>query len=250
VTPSPTLTVDVGGTKVKAAVIGTDATMVSERVRVMTPYPCPPQTLIATLTELITPLLEQGIATRMALGLPGVVRKGRVLNVTPLARQEYGGPLDPELSAAWADFPLADVLTTTFGLPAKVVNDADMQGCAVVQGAGFEFVMTLGTGVGTAVFDDGRLLPHMELSHGPFRDGMSIDIALGNLNRERIGHQAWVAQVREAIGIFDELLWFDQLYVGGGNAEFLEPTDVGPKGRIVPNIAGLIGGLRVWELDT
>lgn len=249
-TAEPTLAIDVGGTKIKAAIIGIDATMISERVRVMTPYPCPPSTLLMTLTELLAPLLERKLATRIALGLPGVVRKGCVLNVTPLARQEYGGPLDPVLSAAWAGFPLADELTATFGLPAKVVNDADMQGCAVVQGEGFEFVMTLGTGVGTAVFDEGRLLPHMELSHGPFRDGMTIDIALGNLNREKIGNEAWIEQVRAGIEIFDELLWFDRLYVGGGNATFLDQTDVGPKGTIVPNIAGLIGGLRVWELDS
>jgi len=247
--PAPTLSIDIGGSRLKAAIIGTDATMVSERVRTDTPYPCPPDILVKTLTELVHPLLQLGTATRAAVGLPGMVRDGRVLNVTPLARTVYGGPRDPELSAAWAEYPLADALTQALGLPTKVVNDADMQGCAVAQGSGFEFVMTLGTGVGTAVFFNGHLLPHMELSHGPFCDDETIDIVLGNHNRERIGNDKWRKRVRQAIRIFDDLLWFDHLYVGGGNAQLLEPTDVGPKGVIVPNVAGLIGGLRVWELD-
>jgi polyphosphate glucokinase len=248
--PEPTLAIDVGGTKLKAAIIGTDGEMASDRLRMRTPYPCPPQTLIATLQELVAPLLDMKLATRISLGLPGMVRNGRVLNVTPLARREYGGPREPELIEAWHDYPLAAELAKALGLPSKVVNDADMQGCAAVQGVGFEFVMTLGTGVGTAVFNNGRLLPHMELSHGPFNDDMTIDIALGNHNLEQIGEAKWVKRVRRAIEIFDTLLWFDHLYVGGGNAALLNPTDVGPKGTIVPNVAGLLGGLRVWELDT
>jgi polyphosphate glucokinase len=249
-TLEPTLAIDVGGTKLKAAIIDTDGQMVSDRLRMRTPYPCPPQTLIETLRELVEPLLQMNVATRAAMGLPGVVRQGRVVNVTPLARREYGGPREPDLIEAWAGFPIVGALGDALGLPTKVVNDADMQGCAVVQGTGFEFVMTLGTGVGTAVFSEGRLLPHMELSHGPFNDDMTIDIALGNHNLEKIGTTKWIKRVRRAIDIFHNLLWFDHLYVGGGNAALLDPADVGPKGEIVSNVAGLIGGLRVWELDS
>ena len=76
-----------------------------------------------------------------------------------------------------------------------VANDADMQGAAVVQGHGLEFVITLGTGVGTALFEDGRMLPHFELSHGPFMSGQSIDIALGEASRKAIGKKNWIKRV-------------------------------------------------------
>ena len=63
-----------------------------------------------------------------------------------------------------------------FDLPTIVINDADMQGCAVVRGEGFEFVMTLGTGTGTALFNAGRLLPHLELGHAPLRKNETVDV--------------------------------------------------------------------------
>jgi polyphosphate glucokinase len=245
----PTLSIDVGGSGLKAAVVDVDGTMRTERMRVPTPYPCPPDVLVQTLTELVEPLIATKIATRATVGIPGMVRGGRVLSVTPLARRVYGGPREPDLIEAWRDYPLAGTLSSSIGLPTKVVNDADMQGCAVVEGLGFELVVTLGTGVGTAVFNGGHLLPHMELSHTPFQDGLTIDAMIGNHNREQIGDKKWRGHVREAIDVFDTLLWFDRLYVGGGNAKLLTPDDVGPKGRIVPNKAGIIGGVRVWEFD-
>jgi polyphosphate glucokinase len=246
---APTLSIDVGGSGLKAAVVDVDGSLLTERVRIPTPYPCPPEVLVSTLTELVRPLIATGTATRVSVGIPGMVRGGRVHNVTPLARRFYDGPREPDLIAAWADYPLADALSASFELPTKVVNDADMQGCAVVKGDGLECVITLGTGVGTAVFNNGHLLPHMELSHTPFRDGMTIDGMLGNVNRERIGDPKWIKRVRQAIDVFDAVLWFDHLYVGGGNAQLLSPADVGPKGTIVPNKAGIIGGVRVWEFD-
>lgn len=248
-TLAPTLSIDVGGSGIKAAVVDVDGSLLTERIRTKTPYPCPPEVLVGTLTDLIQPLTAAAGATRASVGIPGMVRGGRVLSVTPLARRFYGGPREPDLIDAWSDYPLADALAASIKLPTKVVNDADMQGCAVVAGNGFECVITLGTGVGTAVFNDGHLLPHMELSHTAFRDGMTIDEVLGNHNREVIGDEKWVRRVQQAIAAFDAMLWFDHLYVGGGNAKLLRPQDVGPKGKIVPNKAGIIGGVRVWEFD-
>jgi polyphosphate glucokinase len=154
-----------------------------------------------------------------------------------------------DLAEAWHGFDLAHALAQSFQLPTKVVNDADMQGCAVVSGTGLEFVMTLGTGVGTALFNDGALLPHLELSHGPFREGMTFDIALGNAQRKEIGNDRWAKRVRKAVAAFDDMLFFDRIFVGGGNAKHLSPADIGAKGEIVPNTSGILGGVRVWDLD-
>lgn len=88
------------------------------------------------------------------------------------------------------------------------------------------------------------------LSHGPFRDGISFDIALGNAQRKEIGNERWAKRVRKAIRNFDDMLYFDRVFVGGGNAKHLSPADIGPKGEIVPNTSGILGGVRVWDLAT
>lgn len=239
-----TLCVDIGGSGFKACLVSAAGEMTSDRLRVDTPYPCPPDRFVETVGTLTDPLRP---ADRVSVGFPGMVRHGRVLHVPSLSRASYGGPEDPGLEAAWSGVDLQGPLGARFGLPTRVVNDADMQGCAVVSGTGMEFVMTLGTGVGTALFHDGRLLPHLELSHGPFKDSLTVDIAIGNAARKEIGHQRWLKRVRKAIAIFDDMLWFDHIYVGGGNAKHLEAGDIGPKGKLVANTAGLIGGVRIWE---
>jgi polyphosphate glucokinase len=241
-----TLSVDIGGSGLKASVLDPTGTMLVDRVRIETPYPAPPHVLVEALTELTSTLSDY---QRASVGFPGLVRGGRVIEVPSLSRRVYGGDRDPDLAAAWHNFDLAQALAQAFGVPVQVVNDADMQGCAVVAGQGLEFVMTLGTGVGTALFNDGRLLPHLELSHGPFRKGQTFDIALGNAERKRIGNAKWVSRVRQAIRAFDDMLFFDYLYVGGGNAKHLSVADIGHKATIVPNTAGIVGGVRIWDLE-
>jgi polyphosphate glucokinase len=241
-----TLAIDIGGSGFKASIVNAQGIMTTERLRVETPYPCPPDRLVETVVQLVGPLLG---VHRVSVGFPGLVRHGHVIEVPSLSRREYGGERDHELAESWFGFDLAHALAQSFQLPTKVVNDADMQGCAVATGQGLEFVMTLGTGVGTALFHDGTLLPHLELSHGPFRDEMSFDIALGNTQRKEIGNERWAKRVRRAIAAFHDMLFFDHIYVGGGNAKHLSPADIGAKGAIVPNTSGLIGGVRVWDLD-
>lgn len=239
-----TLCVDIGGSGLKAALVDPRGDLLTERVRIDTPYPCPPQRLVETLTALVSQL---GTADRATVGFPGLVRDGSVLHIPSLTRATYDGTTDPDLHREWDRFPLQAALQDGFGIPTKVLNDADVQGCAVVSGRGFEFVITLGTGVGTALFLDGHLLPHLELSHAPFKKDMSIDTALGNVERKRLERDHWRGRVRTAIELFDAMLYFDRIYVGGGNAKHLDPSDAGPKGSIVPNSAGIIGGVRAWD---
>jgi polyphosphate glucokinase len=109
-----------------------------------------------------------------------------------------------------------------------------------------ELVITLGTGVGCAVFFDGRLLPHMELSHGTF-GGTSIEVACGDNERQKIGKEHWRKRVHEALDAFEAMVLPDHLYIGGGNAKKLDPDTIGPNRTIVPNISGLLGGIALWE---
>lgn len=239
-----TLSIDIGGTGLKAALLDPDGNMIGDPVKIDTPYPCPPERLITSLLELASKL---GACDRVAVGFPGLIRAGVVKEVPALSRATWGGPQDPELCRAWAGFPLTATLEKEFGHPTRVANDADLHGLAAIHGDGFEFVMTLGTGCGTAVFWQGQLLPHMELSHGPFRQGQTFDVHLGDAVRREIGNHRWRTRVRKAIAAFDDMLLFDHLYVSGGNGRHLKDEDLGEKGTRVPNVAGLLGGKLLWD---
>ncbi len=242
-----TLAVDVGGSGFKAAVLDLNGTMLTERARVDTPYPCPPQTFVAALRGLVDQLTVD--YHRVSVGFPGLVRHGRVYNIPSLSRREYGGPADPELSAAWSGFDLGAALTASFEAPVKVANDADVQGCAVAQGSGFEFVITLGTGVGTALFSQRVLLTHLELGHAQFRKGETFEDQLGNMARKVVGNERWTERLLKALDAYDRFLFYDHVYLGGGNSKHLRAEELPAKATIVPNTAGILGGVRLWEMD-
>jgi polyphosphate glucokinase len=241
-----TLAVDVGGTGLKATVLSPDGEMVSERIRRGTPYPCPPPVLLDELDALAK---TQPAYDRVSVGFPGAIRRGRVREVPAFSRRAPGEGPDRKLVAQWQGFELEEALQERFGKPTRVANDADVQGCAVVTGRGMELVVTLGTGVGSAVFFDGALLPHMELSHGRFGEGLSIEVACGDHHREEIGTKAWRKLVMSALDAFEEMVLPDHLFVGGGNAKRLDPDALGPDRSIVPNISGLLGGIKLWERE-
>lgn len=238
-----TLAIDVGGSGIKAIVLNHVGEPLCERTRIETPYPCPPSQFLEIVASLV-----QGFPPfdRASIGFPAMVRDGKTLRVQAFARAVKDGPRDPELFTLWDGFPLQQELAALLAVPALLANDADVQGCAVVSGVGTEFVMTLGTGVGTSLFHNGHMLPHMELSHGTYA-GESIDIELGNASRKAIGNKRWVKLVGRAVADFDAKLFPDTIYIGGGNSKLLTEVDLGPLVKIVPNTAGLMGGIKLWE---
>jgi polyphosphate glucokinase len=247
-----TLAIDVGGTGLKASVLSKSGTMMADRVKTETKYPLPPDGdtgLIAALTALVKPLPE---ADRVSCGFPGMVRNGLVLSAPHyVCKKGPGSPLDKKLMEAWAKFDLATALSKALGKPTKVANDADVQGAAVVQGEGLEVVITLGTGMGSAFFLDGHLMPHLELGHHPFRKDETYDENLGELARKNKGDESWNHRVREAIDRLDALFFYDHLYIGGGNARRITRDDLGDrleKITIVDNTAGILGGIKLWEV--
>ena len=161
-----------------------------------------------------------------------------------------GTEIVPELVKAWSDFDLASALAASIGKPCRVANDADVQGAAVVEGTGFEAVITLGTGVGTAFFMDGRMLPHLEFAHLEFRKGDTFNEQLGEPVRKKIGDKRWNKRVQKAIAYFDALTFFDHLFIGGGNAQRINRRDLGDvleRITVVDNSAGILGGIKLWE---
>jgi polyphosphate glucokinase len=242
-----TLAIDIGGTGLKASVLGADGRLLADRVRVVTPYPCPPERMVDTLAALVAPLPP---SDRASAGFPGVVRKGRVLTAPHFVTESGPGTaVVPDLVAAWTGFDLAGSLRKRLGVPVRVANDADLQGWAVVSGKGLEMVVTLGTGVGTALFMDGKLAPHLELAHHPFRKGETYNEQIGDAALRRIGRKKWRPRVLEALDNFHTLVNYDHLYLGGGNARHMVGHVTGPI-TIVDNIAGILGGIRLWETDS
>jgi polyphosphate glucokinase len=230
------LAIDVGGTGLKAAIIDADGQMKTERARVATPHPCTPDQLVDALAKLAAPLVEKEPPTLMSIGFPGVVRNNRILTAPHLGVE------------GWHDIPLADSLAQRLGgLPVRMINDAEMQGFAAIEGDGLEFVLTLGTGAGTAMFRDGELMPHLELAHHPVsKKGVAYDEYIGDAAREKVGHKRWNKRVQKVIGILEALVNYDKLWIGGGNAARLTislPANV----ATVSNDAGIEGGARLWH---
>jgi polyphosphate glucokinase len=243
-----TIAIDVGGTGLKADVLDEDGRPVAGRVRVSTTYPMSPELMVATLTTLVGKLPP---GDRISCGFPGMVRGGHVLSAPHFVTTKGpGSKLDPDLVTAWSDFDLAGALAQSIGKPCRVANDADVQGAAVVKGDGFEAVITLGTGFGTAFFMNGNLMPHLEFAHLEFRKGESFNKQLGEAARKTIGDQRWNKRVRKAIAYLDALCFFDHLYIGGGNAPRVNRRDLGDvleRVTVVDNKAGILGGIRLWE---
>jgi polyphosphate glucokinase len=241
-----TLTIDIGGTGLKASVLDAGGRKIVNRVRTKTPYPCPPRVLIRELDKLTHQLPPWD---RVSVGFPGFVRAGRVLTAPNLSTKAGPGTAPSrKLVEAWAGFPLAADLAGRFGKPTRLSNDADMHGLAVIRGEGLELVITLGTGLGTAVFLNGLATPHLELALMPFSGRGTFQDELGNGARRRIGNRRWSKRVLAAVEMFDAVLHIDRLYVGGGNAQKLT-LDLGHRVELVDNTAGILGGIKLWELD-
>lgn len=224
------LSIDIGGSGLKAAVLNPEGELLTQRVRVKTPRPCPPDLLVDTLAALVTPLPQYD---RVSVGFPGVVRK-KVITAPNLGTESYRG------------FDLASALEDRLGKPVRVLNDADMQGLGAIKGEGVEVVITLGTGFGSALFADGLVCPHLELAHHPFRKGQTYEEQLGNPALEAVGKKRWNGRVGRAIKTLRALANFDQLYIGGGNAKEID-LDLDPDVRTISNESGVRGGAWLWR---
>ncbi len=225
-----TLAIDIGGTGLKASVLDHRGEMVAPRRHVPTPQPCPPPVLLTAVADMVRTLPA---FHRISAGFPGAVRGGRVLTAPNLGTE------------AWAGFPLEAELAKRFDRPARVLNDAEVQGLGVISGAGMEMILTLGTGAGIGIFFNGKVSPHIELSQHPVHKKLTYDMFLGKEAFEAVGVKRWNKRVRVAIEILARVVLFDRLYIGGGNAVHIK-GDLPANVTIVANEAGITGGIALW----
>jgi polyphosphate glucokinase len=227
------LCIDVGGTGLKAAVISPRGKYLVKRHRVKTPKQRKPRQIVNALADLVTPM---GGFDCVTIGFPGVVKQGRVISAPHFGTKD------------WRGFDLAGAMQRKFGKPVKLLNDADVQGLAVIHGKGLELVCTLGTGFGTAWFRDGELMPHMDLAHLVVRKKDDFDFYVGDKAKRKLGNAHWNKRVKKLIGIFQTVFAYDRLYLGGGNSrcvKFRLPHNV----SIVSNDAGMEGGAFAWKKE-
>jgi polyphosphate glucokinase len=230
---SRTLSIDVGGTGLKASVLDSAGRMMVARVRMPTPDPCPPAVLLRAVARLVARLPS---FDRISIGFPGVIRGGHVITAPHFATQ------------AWEDYSLEVAVSRRFGKPTHLLNDAEVQGLGIIARRGLEVVLTLGTGVGSAVFANGHLAPHLELAHHPIHKRKTYNDYIGNEARRAHGTKKWSRRVSKALDIVYSLLHYDVLYLGGGNAaHFMLPLP--DNVRIVSNDAGITGGIHLWDED-
>lgn len=224
-----TLSIDIGGSGIKGMLLDARGKPVSERERIVTPAIPTPRSVLRVLEELRARLPD---FDRVSVGFPGVVKHG----VTYIA---------VNLHRLWVNFPLERELERRWHRPVRVANDAAVQGYGAVKGRGVELTVTLGTGVGSALFTDGKLCPGLELGHHPWRKKTYEDY-LGRRGLDRFGKRRWNKWLQEAIAQTAATFNWDHLYLGGGNTKKID-FELPPNVTIVSNREGILGGVALWR---
>jgi polyphosphate glucokinase len=230
--PPRTLCIDIGGTGLKTMVVSARGKPLTERGRIETPRPATPRAVMAALRKVLP---DRSAYDRASVGFPGVVVDGVVRTAV-------------NLHPSWVGFDLATAMLRMTGRPTRALNDAGVQGFGAIEGRGTEICVTLGTGFGFSLFVDGRYVPNVEFGHHPFRKGKTYEDLLGTRGLERVGKRRWNRTLQRAVDQLRSTFNFRMLYLGGGNSRkvsFPLPRDV----RVVDNVAGLLGGVKLWERD-
>ena len=233
--------IDIGGTGVKAALVDTGGgRMTTERVRLPTPQPATPAAVMEAIQSLQRRLEWQG---PVGCGFPGLVKRGRVERA-------------PNLDSSWIGYDLAGQLQAQLGAPlAAIGNDADAAGLAEFRfGAGrgvsgTVMVITLGTGIGSAVFRDGVLLPDTELGHLEMRGKAAEKRAAASIRESRgMSWKKWAKRLNDYLVHAEYLLGVDLFIIGGGVSKkpdkffpYLQDVGCRVEAAQLGNAAGIIG---------
>jgi polyphosphate glucokinase len=219
-----TLVVDVGGSGIKAALLNDLGKAVGERLRRDSPASGMPGAVMDIIVSLAR---EFDAFDRVAVGFPGVIINGIVKQA-------------PNLAKEWQDFNIAEALQARLKKSVRVANDADVQGFGAIAGTGVELVVTLGTGVGTSLFVDGRLVPNLEIGKDKLR----------NSALQKVGKKRWNKRLLKFITRLEEIFHFTKLYIGGGNSREVDVALLPPNVTIISNLNGLIGGIALWREES
>ena len=192
------LTIDIGGSNIKATILNPEGDKIAEYTKMPTPQPSTPINVINLIKELVKNFTGYD---KISVGFPGYVRDGVVKTAPNLG------------SESWENYPLQTNLGALLSRPTRVVNDADLQGVGIASGKGLEMVVTLGTGFGTALLLDGKLLPHLEIAHHPIKTDKDYDEYIGEQAYLRKGKEHWNYRLKKVIAILKTVFNYDRLYI-------------------------------------
>lgn len=246
----PVLGIDIGGTGIKSAPVDIErGVLLEERYRVETPHPATPKSMLAAISGIISHWSWKG---QLGCGFPGVMKSGEVYTAANLSKK-------------WIGVNIRDAIEKISPCKAVVINDADSAGLAEMKfGAGKEYnrhgggvvlMVTLGTGVGTALFVDGHLVRNTELGHIEI-DGEDAEKRTAEIHREIEGlsWKKWGKRVDKYLQHIEKLLSPDLIIIGGGISKKSDKffPYIKTRARIVPaemlNDAGIVGAALASEL--
>lgn len=227
------LSIDIGGTSVKGCILSQDGELLTEFIKIPTPKKSTPEAIIECIKELLLSFKDD--FSKVSIGFPGYVKKGIVETAPNLAKNK------------WANIDLAQQVSDLLNLPVRLINDADQQALGIVSGEGFEIVVTVGTGFGTALVYDGELLPHLELAHLPITKTKDYDTYIGTEALEEIGDKKWNERLQRIIEIYKTVFNYDTLYIGGGNSKHID-FELDHNIKLVTNKDGIKGGAKLWQV--
>lgn len=230
---SNVLTIDIGGTSVKGSILSQSGDMITEYIKVPTPKKSTPEAIINCIKEIVAALNHD--FSKVSIGFPGYVKKGIVETAPNLAKNQ------------WMNIDLAKQVSDLLNLPVRLINDADQQALGIVAGVGFEIVVTVGTGFGTALVYDGELLPHLELAHLPITKNNDYDTYIGTEALEKVGDKKWNERLQRIIEIYKTVFNYDTLYIGGGNSKHID-FELDHNIKLVTNRDGIKGGAKLWQV--
>lgn len=214
------LVIDVGGSNLKMI-----ATGMTDRIKIPSGDKMSAQDMVKAVKE-ATADLDYDV---ISIGYPGAIKDGKIA-------------LEPvNLGSGWVSFDFAKA----FSKPVKLINDAAMQALGSYEGGSMLF-LGLGTGLGTALVVDGVVAP-LEAGHLPYRKNRSFEDYTGKDGHERLGDEKWHKHVRKIIGIFRKAFLTDDVVIGGGNADLLDPLP--EKCRLGHNRNAFKGGFKLWDVD-
>ncbi|MEE1285412.1 MAG: ROK family protein [Ruminobacter sp.] len=208
------LGVDIGGSGIKGALVDTEqGKFVSDRIRIETPKPATPEAVAETLKELVSKFDYTG---PIGCGFPATVHHGVAFTAA-------------NIDQTWINTPVEKLFTATVNNPCFVLNDADAAGIAEVKyGAGKDkkgvvIMVTIGTGLGTAIFVDGKLFPNTELGHIILNDEIAEHYCSDAARqREDLGWGKWGKRFNKYLNRLQFLLNPDLFILGGGASKSFE----------------------------
>jgi polyphosphate glucokinase len=209
------LGIDIGGSGVKGAVVDTrKGVFLTDRIRLETPKPATPDAVTGVIRRISRHLDWEGPA---GITFPGVVTRGVIHTAANLDRSWIGD----EAGARFSD---------AVGGPVSVLNDADAAGVAEQAfGAaaavdGTVLVVTLGTGIGTALISEGHLVPNLELGHLTLHGGDAERYASEAVrDREHLSFEVWAERLTDYFTMLEDLVWPDLFVIGGGISKNPDP---------------------------